>query len=120
MLELADLITRAVAKVKTVVESLRVDVEHRAYTGPGVDGPSYAATTVTRTVLHEPKERLIRRDGLEVLSVGTLTFLDPVTVQVEDKFTLPSGRTVKCLEVSSPPGAAVTEVLLGATGVSQG
>lgn len=113
MLDLGEILRNAVSKVATVVTSLRVDITRRPYAGHGVSGATYG-DAVTHTVLYEPKEKLVRRDdGSERLSIGTLTFLEPVEAHAEDRITLPDGRACVVLEVTSPPGACITEVTLG-------
>lgn len=115
MLDLGEILRNAVSRIATVVTTLRVDISRRPYEGHGVSGATYG-TAVTHTVLYEPKAKLIRRDdGVERLQVGVLTFLEAVEAHVEDRITLPDGTEVVVLEVTSPPGACITEVTLGST-----
>ena len=109
---LADLVRFA---IKPVVADLLVDVTHKSEGAPTVTGPSFSS--VTRQALYERKQQRLRMlDGTTKLAVGTLTFLDPVTVLAGDQFVLPDGSTGYVLDaggLETPEGSPVTQVFLG-------
>jgi hypothetical protein len=92
------IIRSGVKTAKTVTASLQVQVAHAAWTGQNAYGePAYAAA-VLRPAIVDWTQRLVRTsDGREVLSVLTLVFLEPVTLDIRDKLTLPDGRTAPLL-----------------------
>jgi hypothetical protein len=101
--------------IKPVVRDLLVDVTHQSEGAATVTGPSF--TSVPREALYERKQQRIRMlDGTTRIAVGTLTFLDPVTVRAGDQFTLPDGSTGYVLDaggLETPEGSPVTQVFLG-------
>jgi hypothetical protein len=103
------------AVIKPTVADLLVDVVHKAEGDPTVTGPTF--TSVTRQALYERKQQRIRLlDGTTKVAIGTLTFLDPVTVNAGDQFTLPDGTQGYVLDtggLETPEGSPVTQVWLG-------
>jgi len=97
-----DAIIRAgLATAKTVTADLRDAVTHEAFSSiDGFGKPTYSAG-VTRYPIVERKQRLIRTNtGQETLSTHRLLFLEPVSIDTRDRFTLSDSTTARILTVS--------------------
>jgi hypothetical protein len=113
------IVRRAVAKANTITASLQVEVTHEARTGQDTYGAPTFAAAVARPAIVERKQKLIRdTNGQERLSQHKVTFLQPVTLDVRDRITLPDGTTGPILDIAGLVDAGTNapyyaEVLLG-------
>lgn len=105
-------IRKVVAVAHRVTAALRADVTHQRWTGT-IDAyaqPTYSSVTLSAIV--ERKQRLVRTfDGQERMSIGKLTFTEPLTayassvtarhnpIDERDLFTLPDGIVSTVLRV---------------------
>jgi hypothetical protein len=122
---LSKLIVDSVAMANELTGDLQVTVQHEAvqFNDDGTvleDGhgnPTFD-DAVDISVLLESEFRLIRTEaGQEAMSMAKLTILEPMSVHVRDRFTLPDGRSGPILRIKGlNAGSAVpalTELWLG-------
>lgn len=111
---LDEIVTNAVATIKSVTSDLQPQVEHWAWIGHEDDGaPKYASTAKKYNCIVEYRRRrhsLIQSHGQEVWSRAYVVFLEPVKVtgvnadRVEpidprDRIVLPDGSTGPIVDV---------------------
>jgi hypothetical protein len=94
------LVRSGVALAKQLTADLQVSVSHEAVSSRDLRGkPTYAAA-VSRPAIVEKKQRLVRdTTGREVMCSHVISFLQPVSLSVEDRLTLPDGTTGPILSI---------------------
>ena len=91
---LASLVRSALATAKSVTADLQATVTHEAY----VSQDAYAQPTysdgVERQAIVTYRTRLVRNAaGEEVMARASIAFVEPVSIDMRDRFTLPDGTT---------------------------
>jgi hypothetical protein len=94
------LVRSAVAVADRVTTTLQGTVQHAAYNGTrDANGKPNRSAAVNRKATVELGTKLVvLRDGKTAVSAARLFFPRPVTVTVDDLFTLPDGKTAPVLE----------------------
>ena len=102
---LASIIRSSLATVKSITggtDGLLADVEHEPFSSKDAFGAITYGTSVTRQALVEYKPRMVRdASGAEVLSKANLMFVEPVSIDLQDRFTLPDGTVAPILSLST-------------------
>jgi hypothetical protein len=106
----ADTVRAGVALANAQTATLQVPIGIERWGGQDALGaPLYGPLTPVRALV-EAKTRVVRAtDGREVLATTKLTILQPITLSVLDRITLPDGRQPPLISVEGlvDPGAAV-------------
>ena len=109
-------IPKLVASVKKITRSLGllVAVSYEPYTGDDEFGNSEYGSKVTLSVAMEYKNRFTASSELGgQMSTHNLTILEPMGINVKDRFTLPDGSTPQIMSTEGPmltSGIPVTRV----------
>lgn len=106
-MSLADVVRNGVAIASSVVDSLKVSITVDPWNGTYDDygKPNYG-TPVAYTVIQEDRLKHIRRDdGVVVLGVSKLIFLERVAINSLDKITLPDGTVAPIVVIEGFPDA---------------
>ena len=102
---LASIIRAGLQTVKSITggtDGLLADVEHEAFSSASAYGAVTYDTAVTRQALVEYKPTIVRTTGgEEKLSKANLMFVEPVTIDPRDRFTLPDGTVAPILSLST-------------------
>ena len=112
------LIAGAVATAKRVTGKLLAEVSHTPATALSGYGPTLGSPVTRKALVEEAIKPIRLADGTERVSIAKLTFLEPVSVTPDDRFTLPSGVTGPVLRTGglvnpTTKQAFLTEVWLG-------
>lgn len=100
---LADVVRKLIPVADSITASFQGTVQHRARTGPGSQGPAYAAAANRKGVV-DYAPRLVRtRDNQEITPAAYVVFPRPEPVKPGDEVTLPNGVVGEVLDV---PGVA--------------
>lgn len=96
------IIRSALATAKSITADLQADVEHEAFVSIDAYNKATYDTAVTRKAVVEFKPRMVRNAaGEEVLSKANMMFVEPVSVDLRDRFTLPDGTVAPILATST-------------------
>lgn len=111
-------IRAAVATVKSTIGDLLVTVTHEPFLSRNGDGlPTYDTAVEYQAFMERKDERLAWRIGSEHVPSHMVTFLENVTVTMNDRITLPDGSAPKILDVrgvQDPNGGQYyTQVIFG-------
>jgi hypothetical protein len=91
---LAEIVRANVAVAKKAVGNLPVTVRHYAAVSQSADQEWVYAGAVERQAVVDYKQRRVAGpEGQEILSSMSLQFIEPVSISLHDKFTLPDGKT---------------------------
>lgn len=115
---LDDRVRAAVARVKTATLSLLVTVTHEAFASRDGDGtPTYSSGVSRKAFMERKDARVAWRVGMETVPSHMITFLETVTVTMNDRITLPDGSAPPIIEVTGvrdPDGGNYfTQVIFG-------
>lgn len=100
-MSLDNLIKSGIRTAASVTADLQASITHRAYLGDASDAPSYG-TAATLTVIIEECRRFLGVDefGSQLFATTKISYLaGDVTFGVQDEITMPSGKTVRILDV---------------------
>jgi hypothetical protein len=110
----------AVAKARTITSALQVTVRHTPFTGRTKTGVATYGTATTYQALVNRQRKVFQG----VIAQGTVTFLEPVTLSLDDLLTLPGGDVVTILganqSLDPAGGAYMTEIWMGASPTQTG
>ena len=108
---LSDLITAGKAIADKATAGMQATVTHRTVASKdGYGKPTYAVGVAAQAIVLLAPRFLgpSATDGAVIVADATLTILRPLTVTMEDAFTLPSGETLRVLRSTAlldPAGA---------------
>lgn len=128
-----DLIRNSIASVLSPqIESMKVDVIHKAWIGQdGVGGDDFADPVTLRAIVDPTKRMRTTMSGQTVMTFATLTFVDPIDdtvpntghtreqpIDPRDLLTLPDGGTAPIVQSGGLTDSGtlrpfVNEVILG-------
>lgn len=105
----------AVAKRIAKAQGLLATITYEAYTGRDDNGdPEYDVyNPLTMDVVLAHGIRFVGQGAEQQMSTQQITILQPLTVNINDRFTLPDGSQPKALNVRAPEiesGRPLTEV----------
>ena len=106
-MSLADDVEGAIATIQSAVDSLEVDVVHRAWLGQSGSGvPAYSAPVSRRAIVDKRVRNVYTAEGELVMTKAYLAFLEPIPpttsnppfvranpIDPHDMFILPDGTT---------------------------
>ena len=99
---LNDLVRNGVALAKSLTSSLQASVTHEARSASDAESNVSYSTGVSRPALVEFKPKMVRNsDGEQVLASCIVTFLEPVTITLQDRITLPDGSKPKIVSTET-------------------
>lgn len=109
---------RLIATIKALTKDLQVTVLVSPYLSTDGYGKSvYGAATAYSVVLDLKSKVLSSSGGQEIVSHGSVLFMEGVNVSQKDRITLPDGSNPPIASVSSPVSAdgqpLTTEVVFG-------
>jgi hypothetical protein len=123
-LDIPGLIHSVVATAKAIVSSALVDVEHIMVTGRDQWGTTWAEPVTRQAIVEDVGDPVVGDDGNERLSTSKLTFIEPIPVDMFDKFVVNGVESdvAKRKGVLQPDGTMsyVSEVWLGRRGGNSG
>lgn len=119
---LASVLRTGVRVAKRVTATLQVPVQVSPRTGQDVyNKPTYGVAATHDAIVDYTTRLITDRNGQQKVSLADITFLEDVSIAVDDKVVLPGGVTGPILRLSKPgdPGTAdgaggyITQVWLG-------
>jgi hypothetical protein len=94
-------IRSALVTANKVTASLQATVSHAAFSSADSYGNPTYASAKNRKALVEFKPKMVKTtSGEEKVSKATVTFIQPVAVDLRDQITLPDGTTSPILAIS--------------------
>ena len=99
-MNLADLITSAVAIAKSVTAGLQATITLESFSADDAYGNRSYGSPVTHKVIIEYKDRFVTaRDMSQQLSKASVQFIGPVVVRDQDRITMPDGSKPQIISV---------------------
>jgi len=102
-MSLLDIIRNGVKLANTVTAPLQAKVQHYKLThaADGYTTPSYGSPVSRLAIVDYRSRQLSSPSGQTVVSLATVTFLDPtITIGPDDKLVLPDGTTGPIFDIS--------------------
>jgi hypothetical protein len=90
-----DVIRRALVTAKRIVDTVvgMPEVQHIPVEGRDQHGPLYGDPIIRQAIVEDVGEAVVGEDGVQRQSTTKLTFLEPVSVDLLDKFIVPGDET---------------------------
>lgn len=101
-MSLDTIIRSALRTANSITSSLQAEVSHEAFLSANDDNEYTYSAAVTRTAVVEYKPKMVRTtSGEEKVSKANLMFVEPVSVDPRDRFTLPDGTVAPVLSLGT-------------------
>lgn len=117
---LASTVRAALAGAKTAIGDLAATVTHEPYSHQNADAEDQYGASVSREGVIALETKAINLGDRVVLSTARITFVEPVAVNLRDRFTLPDGTTAPCIAVRGVVDSGNASGLMFATTVILG